>query len=268
MKNQIKISILGVAISLLVGCATNTGINSLDHGNLYKPMEVNTPAPWSYAVIDDVTGTAPAAKIERFELRDGDCMALGSDWNDCEHDRNRTEAHADSNERDYLGDEVWYGWSIYLPVDFKDACPTSTVLGQVHGFNGNNGGDMLLFQYDCMGYTINRIINNNSLENFPILNEGEMVGKWNRIELHVRWSRENDGFVEVYANGEKKYTYSGKTFGDCDTAIMKYGIYHSYISRYHNTYNKPIPTQVVYYANTKHSKTREGLLPKVNLKAN
>ena len=43
----------------------------------------------------------------------------------------------------------------------------------------------------------------------------------------------NKGFVKVYANGELKVNYTGKTENSLSRAnYMKFGIYKTYVSRY------------------------------------
>ena len=71
-------------------------------------------------------------KSIRFELRAGDC---GKDkdggWNDCKKNRERHEL---SGRYRVSKGERWYAWSIYLPEDFINVYPVSTMLGQFHEF--------------------------------------------------------------------------------------------------------------------------------------
>ena len=72
-------------------------------------------------------------KSIRFELRAGDC---GKDkdggWSDCKKDRERHEL---SGRYRVSKGERWYAWSIYLPKDFKNVQPASTMLAQFHQQN-------------------------------------------------------------------------------------------------------------------------------------
>ena len=69
-------------------------------------------------------------KSIRFEVRAGDC---GKDkdggWSDCDKDRERHEL---SGKYRVSKGERWYAWSIYLPSDFINVHPTSTMLAQFH----------------------------------------------------------------------------------------------------------------------------------------
>jgi hypothetical protein len=84
--------------------------------------------------------------------------------------------------------------------------------------------------------------------------------------LHVKFSKQ-DGFLEVYLNGKKKYDIRKDATllvkhhdkikqlkKDTDFIIFepkdfffKYGIYRSFISRYTNKTGAGVPTQVLYY---------------------
>lgn len=94
-----------------------------------------------------------------------------------------------------------------------------------------------------------------------MIDENELRGRWHRIEVNVKWSKNGDGFFRVWVNGEKKVDYSGQTMTKSKT-YFKYGVYRSFISRYRDLKGNGIEdalAQTVYYANVKRAKCREWL---------
>lgn len=79
----------------------------------------------------------------------------------------------------------------------------------------------------------------------------------------MRWEKNIKGFMKVWANGELKFDFKGRTMRE-DSIYFRYGLYRSFISRY--AYSRgitpqPVPGQKVYFANVKRGKTRNELLP-------
>lgn len=176
---------------------------------------------------------------ERFVLRPGDCPRQG---NDCDRDRERIEFY-DSNPRVKVASEVWYAYSIYLPQDF--AAPLAgrgapnLILGQVHQLG--TSGPEVLFLLDRNGFFIKltdpyRLDDGpmNPVPNFRwdrLASTGSILGRWTRVELHAKWSRGEDGFLEVFLNGRKVWSYKGATTNANDPLYFRYGLYRSFVSR-------------------------------------
>jgi len=215
---------------------------------------------------------------QRFELRSGDCGSSGG-WNDCSTDRERSEMS--SHRKFHMGDEVWIAWSVFFPKNYWSSDDFNTCVGQIHqsgGFNGIAGGfesHPPLIQMETKEGYLSVMYHELSGEASNIEDRGlvtELVpletlkGRWTDVMLHVKFSNQ-DGFLEVYLNGKKKYDirkdanllvkhhdklkqlkketnfiiFEPKDF------FFKYGIYRSFISRYTNKTGAGVPTQVLYY---------------------
>lgn len=168
--------------------------------------------------------------------------------------------------------EAWYGWDMYFPKDFPYGPK------QVSGFNIYNEWKE---QDDCMLAGLTnfggaaeprtgrpdmqlswRMANANlpgdcpMVLKEPIANFKDVLGRWTRFEVFIRWSREKDGNVQVYMDGKLKLNYAGETcFSDCNKNM--YYLFGHYICCTANT--KEIVASKVYYRNVSRSKTRDGL---------
>ena len=258
----LKVTIMLSMLSLLTSCQ----LSRLDRGSFKNMDRSLNNTRYGYQIINDPTGKAPTELIERFEVRDGDCTHEGA-WSDCSGDRERSELKEPINRRiTRSGSEYWYGWSIYIPENFPNIYPTKTALGQFHqNYNQYAIGDplfMLVHKKDGLFFDdkINGIFNYDKL-----IDEKELRGKWHKFEIYVNWNSDwKKGKMKIWINDELKLNYSNSTCKHI-AVYFKYGIYRSFMSRYKSKYKTDkVPTQIVYYANVKRAKTREGL--KVSIK--
>jgi hypothetical protein len=243
---------IALGISLTAGlpgaCA------SVDRGN-FGPFErsLNTTS-YGYSIIDDPTGKAPTRLVEKFTVKPGDCGA-GSGWSDCHNDRERSEL-TEVNKSNYTGTEYWYGWSLYVPQDYPNVYPTKTALGQFHQ---DRAHPVWMFQNAAGGYHLDNQVDGYSKRYYKLIDQSNFRGKWHQIEVHARWTSNDDGFFRVWVNGDQKVDYQGKTLS-VSRVYFKYGVYSSFMSRYKNAKNTDIvPGQTAYFTNVKRGKSREEL---------
>jgi len=262
--NKIQVILFTLIILLFNGCAN---INKGNFGPFKRSLN-NTR--YGYKVVKDFTNQAPTDYIEVFEVRNGDCSS-NTGWSDCANDRERSELSGSKDN--YPGSEFWYGWSIYIPKDYVNIYPTKVALGQFHQKGSH---PVWMSQNSNGGLYLDQQVHGSTEKYYPLLSKKEFRGKWHKIELHIKWSRSDDGFFNVWIDGRQKVKYSGQTM-DASQAYFKYGIYRSFLSRYNREeklkyiQNKDIeyedipepkiPTQIVYYSNVKRADSREGLLP-------
>ncbi|MRI33106.1 hypothetical protein EOPP23_08935 [Endozoicomonas sp. OPT23] len=245
--NLIQTAIL---VSLTSACSAN------DRGNFGPFKRSLNITSYGYSVIEDSTKTAPSQMIEVFDVRPGDCSS-NSGWNDCEKDRERSEL-TEVDKDNYPGNEYWYGWSIYFPESYPNVYPTKVALGQFHQYQSHPAW---MFQNSSGGYHLDNHIPSNTKKDYLLIDESELRGKWHRIEVHVRWTKDDKGFFSVWVNGEKKVDYHGATM-TAQRVYFKYGVYRSFMSRYKNANNANfVPAQTAYFSNVKRSDDRKGLLP-------
>jgi hypothetical protein len=207
-------------------------------GNIYQKslQDPDTYKDYGVQIVDKKDGHPVRAgnKSLRFELRDGDCGEVGS-WSDCDSDRERHEL---TGSKMLDGEEWWYAWSIFMPKDFKNISPTNLDLGQFHGDNSwvDLCCSFMFKNAPFVGYSIE-----NHLDDYKrkqLLTIGGMSEKWNDILVNLKWSKNNDGFINLWVNNKLVYEYQGPTLTKNSKFVyFKFGIYRSGLSRYLNHKN-------------------------------
>lgn len=290
----IKLTILTVggtlAIMFMLGIASVPAL--ADSKSLYKmpwgstlPKDIASGTKWGRSVGNDMNQhqiqivnaedghpVKSGTQSIRFEIREGDCSNDKS-WSDCLGDRHRSELT--SVKKGFK--HKFFAWSIYLPEDFQSVDPVLLAAGQIHqtkaGHTHKNGktktiAQNMSFHINNGGYWAVRYLNNFPSDfdpysgyykkNTKLIDIEDMLGKWTDVVLEFKGSKNKDGIVRVWINGELKYEYLGKT-NDGGKNYFKFGLYQSWVSRINNTppmpwidgttKNKadPYPTQVVYY---------------------
>ena len=241
-------------VAVVLALSMSSPSHALDRGDFGAFMRSLNKKSYGYTVVNDPTGRAPASKVERFEVRPGDC-SRNRGWDDCKKDRERSEL-SERRKSTGHGQEKWYGWSIYVPKDWTNVWPTKVALGQFHQAKSH---PIWMFQNSNGGLFLDQQISGRSDRYYALLSAAQLRGNWNRIEVHAKWSRNENGFFRVYVNGTKKVDYSGRTM-TASAVYFKYGVYRSYMSRYKNqTGSSTVPGQIAYYANVKRARNRNGL---------
>lgn len=220
-----------------------------DKGDFARFERSLNNTPHGFQIIADPTGTPPCARIERFEVRAGDCATNGL-WSDCRTNRERSEL-SEFDSRSFDGDEAWYGFSVYLPDDWPDVWPTKTVIAQWHQ-QRQHVVWMLLHQRGSL--VLDNQSGGTSSERIELMPADQLRGRWWRIEMHAKWSTGKDGQIRLYVNGEQMAERRGPNM-TATKVYFKYGVYRSFISRY----GHPVPTQTAYFADVRKAKNREGL---------
>lgn len=219
--------------------------------------------PYSMSTSSDVARIGETS--QRFEIRDGDCRGT-----DCSSDRRRVELTALGSLNHVPGDDVWYGWSIYIPNDFQDISPAGTIFGQAKlvGWNGENRGPLwdftlqrgrLIFKYSPMGRA--------DPIDCPTVSLAAMRGRWTDIVVNANYDYENEDnspTIRTWINGRLMCSgrlplvtpFMTRTAGR-NNIYMRYGIYNSRLSRWQSTYGTTIPTQVVHYDEVRIGDSRE-----------
>jgi hypothetical protein len=240
---------------LLVIAALLAACQTVDRGSFGSFMRSLNSTSYGYKVVADPTGSAPTKMVERFEVQPGDCSA-NRGWSDCANDRERSELSERDKSGMTLGTTRWYGWSLFVPEDYINVYPTKVALGQFHQHKSHT---VWMFQNSSGGYHLDDQVWGRTSRYYKLIDENDLKGKWHRIEVHVKWSTKGEGFFKVWANGEQKVDYSGRTM-DAIKTYFKYGLYRSFLSKYKNAFGKnEVPGQVVYFANVRQSLSREGL---------
>lgn len=209
-----------------------------------------------YAVVTDPTGTAPATRVERFEVRPGDCAA-NQGWNDCERDRERSELREESSQTK-TGTEFWYGWWLYLPPDWPDVWPAKTVVAQFHQHESHplwmflhRNGELVLDDQSTGRTT--RVV--------PLVDDANLRGRWHRFEVHAKWANDSSGRLSVWVNGQLRFDHAGPTM-TARSVYLRYGVYRSFLSRATSGSRAVLPPQTALFAAVRRSLDRDGLVPR------
>ena len=211
---------------------------------------------------ETVTSPALGKKAWKITLLPKDCgRDNDGNYSDCKNngkdavvghgggDRARSEY---TSPKKFTG-EKWISVSIFIPNDFKSDEPVGASLFQIYEWGKTNQQ-----RHPRMMLKIK----NGNLEPryFPVngmdspgwvkkdLTIDDMRGKWTTIIFHANMTNDPlKGFVKMYVNDELYNDYEGRT-GYGGKFFNKFGIYHSWISRWTEVYGD-YPTQVVYYDN-------------------
>ena len=238
----------------------STNPSAVNRGIFGKAKRSLNKSPHGYTVISDPTTNAPTKLVEVFEVRPGDCYKNPgvNGWDDCSHDRERSELTENNSKPNRHGSEFWYGWNIYFPENYINIYPTKTALGQFHQRSSHP-----IWMFDNAsssgGYMLEETVSDYARTRHKLISEEDLRGKWQKIEVHAKWSRSDTGVFQVWVNGDLKLDYKGKTM-TAKEVYFKYGVYRSYMVNY-KAENKvsEVPAQTVYFSNVKKGHAREGL---------
>lgn len=193
---------------------------------------------------------------ERFEVRPGDCYWHRT-WNDCINDRERSELQQ-NEPHEMVGQEYWYGWSIFFPNDYPNVYPTVTALGQFKQKGAKH--PPVAFVNFPNGYWMQfvQIRGRHFQDSYLLIDEEELRGRWHDIVVHARWSNNDDGFIKVWVNDVLKADYSGALTKHVYQIYFKYGVYRNDVSLYKLAQSvDSVPTQVVYFDEVRKGRSRE-----------
>ena len=114
------------------------------------------------------------------------------------------------------GNEYSYGASYYLPADWNQGVNPRTfddrIIFQFH--EGNGKSPTFSLHLDAAN---ERIFVRNRRPNgvFDALWSTELeIERWYDFAFRVHWSRDNDGFFQIYLDGRLQYEYTGQTLND------------------------------------------------------
>ena len=209
--------------------------------NYQKHMIKNPPGQHILQIVKSSNNhpTRLGEESLRFEVRAGDSWG----W-DIKNDRERVELIICCFNKTH-----WNAWSIYLPENFKTIFPVKVCMGQFHNDGDNPPEFMFQNQYDKYskaksgGYWITPAESISNHISKKLLEQNDMLGKWNDILVNAKWTHKDDGFFKIWINGKLTYEHRGKTLLKGDVIEYQLGIYRSFISRLPGA----DPTQVVYY---------------------
>ena len=218
---------------------------------------------------ETVSYPALGKKAWKITLLPKDCgREREGDYSDCKNngrdpvvghgggDRARSEYYTPTR----FSGEKWHSVSIFIPTDFKSADPVSTSFFQI--YERKEGPRMML--RPTHGILSPRYFPVNGMDSRGVSHKHlwikDMKGKWTTIIFHTKMSKNPDkGFMKMYVEDVLYNVFEGRTsFGG--EHYNKFGIYHSWISRWNDKVNGKYPKQVIYFDNLFRTNKKEKLL--------
>ena len=240
--------------------------NHLSRGSFGKAYVTKLKNKNAYQIIKDPTGVSPIEKVEMFSPKKGDCSdsehwgKKGGGVTDCNSGRQRIEVSQgtkDGVRKTSLRKnpkEYWYGYYLFVPKNFPtDDEYNAPTINQFFAFNKNTKGgfapflsaDLLNGKFTSFGNTI--------------IEKDELKNKWHKIEIHIRWSIKDDGFIKIYHNDKLKSETKNFITMQKDYVFTKYGIYNSRNNFIIYPSDYEFPDQTIYFAGYSISTKRENL---------
>jgi len=155
----------------------------------------------------------------------------------------RTEVSAAGVQNAAVGKDTWYGFSIYLPDDYKSD-PIWEAVTQWHNVPDAGESDELnppvaLWTNDGV-WGISRIWDTNTKTvktDYTGRTKYDLgkyqTGKWTDFVFRIRWSPKSDGLMQVWKDGKLVVDEAGPVgFSDKVGPYMKMGIYKGWRDRY------------------------------------
>jgi hypothetical protein len=181
------------------------------------------------------------------------------------HDKERAELVRQKNEAKE-GAELWYAWSIFLPVGYEYTPDESSwqIMGQWHdqpspGVPPTGYSPPIRVQYRPDLGALQLIYGRIQVFNDPqqTINIPVTLGTWTDLMFHIKFSQGNDGFAEVYKNGVQIGTrITGPNMFNGEPNYLRIGLYRGPKKGGKGQQQ----TNILYYDEIKIGTTRESVL--------
>lgn len=197
----------------------------------------------------------------KFEVRPGDCFTANphapeTGWDDCTRDRERSEIREKWSPP--LNREIWYEWSMYIPIDYEYIYPKQIVFQ----WHGGDWGPNAYFQLNRNNLYID-ILTEEHQTTFQ-KKVGELPkGQWIDFVVRAVWTDQNNGEFDVWIDdgsphimiypyyGKQVLSYRGPTMDPATVQKkgvgphVKMGVYRSHLFRW--TEPRPLPTHILLF---------------------
>lgn len=212
--------------------------------------------PWRHSRIADPTGSALSKKVERFELRGGDCKG-----DDCAAQVARVERQIVTDLT--LGDRGQFVYHLYFASDEYNFLPkVVTTTGQLilydrprsdwHGgplwrIESEPGSDKLYIRVSRLWTENGRLRTADyKSEGIGRLTQKITMNRWHQVAVDFGLSAGPDGYLTTYFDGRRVMDYSGPTALPGTQLGVSYGIHQARTNKYPGG-ARAMPPQVVYY---------------------
>lgn len=161
----------------------------------------------------------------RFEIRQGDEVSQGlraelRDWYNAPFDR-----------------DIWYGFSTFIPADFRPPDGVGVVLAQWHDqaeIGDPSGKPPVAIRYrdGALHFTgaFSEVASHEPDRRYAFhVIDDVSLGQWHDFVFRIRWSRQADSQVDAYLDGSRIFGFEGP-LGYCNQIrgpYFKFGVYAS-----------------------------------------
>jgi len=198
---------------------------------------------WAISTVEDPTGLAPTPRVQKFELRTGDCSARPP-YDDCRDGAERAALSEPIPTQSRSGVGQWLRFQVYLPEDFESTYPAKNRLAE---FVDHRAQDVpWALEIGSTGVLwLGRRIDGDE-EYFSLVEAGALRGEWLDVIVNVQWSTKAGAF-NLWINGEQRAAFTGPTCDKC-SVFFTYGISRVGVAQFRKRFPaKPLPTQTVYF---------------------
>jgi len=138
------------------------------------------------------------------------------------------------------GDEYWYSWSTFFPSDWQNLTNAPDddwlLIADWHASNDGdfadicqplqieiNGNNQLIARMLTGNVTGYNCFSGSGTANYydQIIVDGIELGKWNDFVVHIKWTVENTGVVEIWHKTDEETTFS-KVFSQAGVPTLQY----------------------------------------------
>ena len=147
-----------------------------------------------------------------------------------------------SMKKTTIGGTYWYGWSVFIPSDWKDAANGFDIIAQWAtypsprngkfscGANGSymvRNDDTMIFKFQYQGDN-----SDVQCDRYPLAKISQMRGKWVDFVVQAKWTGNTDGFLNLWmkigdGSYSQKINYQGRTYWNDEGSgpYFKMGLY-------------------------------------------
>lgn len=224
MQNRSRIAALVVLLITLTACrSADWSYQDSFEGNRINPYWTRTWWSRDGGIEDGVV--LEGAQALRVVVQAGDNRLFGSSGQATE----RSELN--ERHRHPLGQDVWYSFSVYVPLDFPIQ-DTRLVMGQwkqttIALWKKHSPAVAQRFRNGRFQITINNDDGRQYLYEIGSADEPALLGEWTSFVYHIRFDKGGDGRLEVWMNGEQVVDYTGQIGyrDDLNTSYFRLGLY-------------------------------------------
>ncbi len=234
-------------------------VGDFEHG-IVPLTKTETSSPWYAHGNAPVVVTAPEpVRHGRFSMK----SVLDRDKSPVSYRTEVIPFLTEKRQSPQLGEDYWYGFSIYFPADWTDD-NIWEIVAQWHGVPDRDLGEVsrnpvIAFHSDGRTLKITNIWDTaRHTQKAQQKREARYSGgatlweapirkvHWTDWVIHVKWSFKDDGLVEIWENGKQVAKRSGpNTFNDKNAPFFKLGIYKGW--RHRRTPAGKVRRRVIYH---------------------